>query len=105
MTGVATVVYPLRLHLDFGGDWCSDVDIGSRVSGTSSTQMLRRSQAEGLQSRLSSGGAAAEEMAGAELIMCSPLTRALQTCLIGLQPILVPADGIGRGGVRWCVAN
>mmetsp|Transcript_6825 Transcript_6825/g.15324 ORF Transcript_6825/g.15324 Transcript_6825/m.15324 type:complete len:230 (+) Transcript_6825:666-1355(+) len=56
-----------------------------------------RSQAEGLQSRLSSGGAAAEEMAGAELIMCSPLTRALQTCLIGLQPILVPADGIGRG--------
>jgi len=29
----------------------------------------------------------------AELVMCSPLTRAIQTCLIGMQPLLLPAQG------------
>ena len=35
----------------------------------------------------------AQRLLRAELIMCSPLTRAIETCLIGLQPLLLPVEG------------
>ena len=52
-----------------------------------------RKQAEGLRARLVSaqhGGCAAVESAvlKAERVVCSPLTRAVQTCLIGMDPLL-----------------
>ena len=50
-----------------------------------------RAQAETLLAALHAGGPHADELLRAEAVMCSPLTRALQTCLIGLQPLLLPA--------------
>jgi len=47
-----------------------------------------RTQAEGLQASLSAGGSDADALMASELVMCSPLTRAVQTCLIGLAPML-----------------
>lgn len=48
-----------------------------------------RAQSETLLDALRAGGPQAEEMLAAELVQCSPLTRAVQTCLIGLQPMLL----------------
>ena len=39
----------------------------------------------------------AQRLLRAELIMCSPLTRAIETCLIGLQPLLLPAHPVEGG--------
>lgn len=55
-----------------------------------------RSQAEGLARHLAAGGNEAEEVLKATLVVCSPLTRAIQTCLVGLAPLLA-REGGARG--------
>lgn len=55
-----------------------------------------RAQSESLLDALKQGGPQAEEMLQAEVVICSPLTRALQTCLIGLEPLLLPEGGAAR---------
>lgn len=52
-----------------------------------------RAQAESLLQALRAGGDAASEVLGVEGVMCSPLTRAVETCLIGLEPLLLRGDG------------
>ena len=59
-----------------------------------------RQQAESLCASLKAGGAHADEMLKAERVMCSPLTRAIQTCLIGIEPLLLRpfgGDGVQSG--------
>lgn len=52
-----------------------------------------RSQAESLARHLAAGGSEAEEVLKATLVVCSPLTRAIQTCLVGLAPLLAREGG------------
>ena len=52
-----------------------------------------RSQAERLAEHLAAGGSEAEEVLKATLVVCSPLTRAIQTCLVGLAPLLAREGG------------
>jgi len=47
-----------------------------------------RAQAEKLSEQLGGTSAEAAAMRGAALVICSPLTRAVQTCLIALAPML-----------------
>ena len=47
-----------------------------------------RAQAEKLAERIAEGGADADEFLRAQLVVCSPLTRAIQTCLVGVAPLL-----------------
>ena len=58
-----------------------------------------RTQAEGLAERIAQGGADADEFLRAQLVVCSPLTRAIQTCLVGVAPLL-GTHGAGGGGPR-----
>lgn len=53
-----------------------------------------RRQAEGLAAHLVAGGGDAAEVMKAQLVVCSPLTRAIQTCLVALGPLL--ASGAHR---------
>jgi len=62
----------------------SDVDHPLNATG--------RQQAETLRDALRAGGSQAHDLLSADAVMCSPLTRAVQTCLIGLEPMLL------RGG-------
>ena len=64
----------------------SDVDHPLNATG--------RAQAETLLAALRKGGAQADELLDAEAVMCSPLTRAVQTCLIGLEPLLLRGAGV-----------
>eukprot|EP00966_Prymnesium_polylepis_P154549 3568543-Prymnesium_polylepis.1 len=54
-----------------------------------------RDQAEGLQASLRAGGAEAAALMASDAVMCSPLTRAIETCLIGLQPMLTAPTAAG----------
>ena len=62
-----------------------------------------RRQAEGLALHLNAGGSDAEAVLEADLVVCSPLTRALQTCLVGLAPLLAREGG--EGGARGVQLN
>lgn len=64
------------------GAMLSDVDHPLNEAG--------RAQAEELRAGVLAGGDAAATLASAQAVWCSPLTRAVQTCLIGLQPMLLP---------------
>ena len=66
----------------------SDVDHPLNAEG--------RAQAEGLQAGVGGGGEAAAAVLRADAVWASPLTRAVQTCLIGLQPLLLPEGGPAR---------
>jgi len=46
-----------------------------------------------LAEHLAAGGSEAEEVLKATLVVCSPLTRAIQTCLVGLAPLLAREGG------------
>ena len=59
-----------------------------------------RSQAERLAEHLAAGGSEAEEVLKATLVVCSPLTRAIQPCLVGLAPLLAREGGSVQ--VRVC---
>jgi len=58
-----------------------------------------RGQAESLARHLAAGGSEAEEVMKATLVVCSPLTRAIQTCLVGLAPLLAH-EGSGARSVQ-----
>jgi hypothetical protein len=69
---------------------------------------LGRLQAEGLAAHLAAeiavcaaGGAAAKAsgLLDVQAVLCSPLTRAVQTCLIGLRPLLLAQPAVGGGVV------
>ena len=73
----------------------SDVDHPLNEAGREQAERLR----DAIEQAAAGSGPAADEakaLQGAAVIMASPLTRAVQTCLIGLQPVLLPAGGAAR---------
>ena len=79
---------------DFGA-MLSDVDHPLNQAGRAQAEALR----DAIERATHGDGADAEDahaLRRAELVMASPLTRAVQTCLIGLQPLLLPAEGAPR---------
>ena len=73
-------------------------DVGAMLGDTDHPlNHVGRVQAEALQASLLAGGADAEALLASELLLCSPLTRAVQTCLIGLAPML---EGRAAGTLR-----
>ena len=75
--------------LKSAGGMLSDVDHPLNATGRVQAERLAEA-VRGLQ-QARGGGAADDEAAAlldAELVLCSPLTRAVQTCLIGLAPML-----------------
>lgn len=68
----------------------ADKDVGAMMSDVDHPLNEKgREQAEGLLNSIKAGGAHAEELLAVPAVMCSPLTRAVQTCLIGLEPLLL----------------
>ncbi|KAL1504451.1 hypothetical protein AB1Y20_010857 [Prymnesium parvum] len=64
-------------------------NVGAMIGDTDHPlNRVGRAQAERLHAVLEAGGADADALMASDLVMCSPLTRAVQTCLIGLAPML-----------------
>lgn len=68
----------------------SDTDHPLNAAGRAQAESLRDAlSAEAAEAAASEGGPSTTSLLSVQAVMCSPLTRALETCLIALSPILV----------------